>query len=107
MPMPEPLIGFTGVLTSDAQARTRPCDTQGHMVPVLCLTLELDVPQRNLMRVEQPFPALHQSACEAAAARYRKGARITIEAPLSSLCMLARDAAHIHLHPRHQEGAST
>lgn len=98
VPLPEPSASFTGVLVDDAQVRARPCDTEGHMVPVLCLTIELDNPHHNRMRVEQPFPALHQSACEAAALRYRKGVRITIDAPLASLCMVARETSHIHVH---------
>lgn len=96
--LPEPSARFTGVLVADAQVRVRPCDAEGHMVPVLLLDIELDCPHRNRLRVEQPFPAQHQSACAAAAQRYRKGVRITIDAPLASLCMVATNATHIHVH---------
>lgn len=96
--LPEPMAQFTGVLLHHAEARMRQLDSDGHMVPVLCMDIELDGHLRNQLHVEQLFAAGAQHACEAAAHRYRKGTRVTVEAPVVGLRMVAANTTHIHVH---------
>ena len=102
---PDLVANFDGVLISHAQARIKPVDAQGHMVPVLCMDIELDDYWRHHLHVEQPFaPDAHQ-ACEAAAHRYRKGTRVTVHAPVVGLQLWATNTTHIHVH--HPEETTT
>lgn len=96
--LPDPEATFTGTLTAHAEVRTKPLDQEGHMVPVLCMDIELDNALRNRLRAEQPFPADQHQQCEAAARRYRKGVRVTVHAPVVGLRVLAANTTHIHLH---------
>ena len=96
--LPDPMASFTGVLISNAQARIKQLDTDGHMVPVLVMDIELDGPLHNHLHAEQPFPADAHQACEAAAHRYRKGARVTVQAPIVGLRMVVTNTTHIHVH---------
>lgn len=103
--LPDPVASFTGVLLAHAQVRAKPLDAEGHMVPVLCMEIELDCAARNHMHVEQPFPANLQAACQAAAHRYRKGTRVTVEAPIVGLRMVATNTTHIHVHQPEETAA--
>jgi hypothetical protein len=96
--LPEPSQGFTGVLIADAQARTKACDKEGHMVPVLCLDVELDCEKRNRLRAEQRFAPGQHAACQAAAQRLRKGMRVTVEHLVEGICLFAPNTAHIRVH---------
>ncbi|MGE3346084.1 MAG: hypothetical protein AB7I35_01475 [Ramlibacter sp.] len=89
---------FTGLLTADGQARLKQMDREGHMVPVLMLELESESALHMPLHIEQPFPADQMRQAEAAARRYRKGQRITVQAPVLSVRM-AVVASHIHTHP--------
>ena len=95
---PGTLIAWTGTLIADAECRTKAVDAQGHMVPVLCMDIELDSHLRNRLHAEQPFPVGHHSQCEAAAHRYRKGMRVTVQAPIVGLRMVAPNLTHVHVH---------
>lgn len=94
--VPQKSLQYTGVLLHQAQARTAVLDVQGHSVPVLCLDLELDCPLRNHMHVEQPFPPGQHAQAAAAAHRLKKGMRVTVEAPLIGVRLVATNATHIH-----------
>ena len=92
-----PAALYTGTLTHSAEARTRLLDAEGHTVPVLCLDLALDNPMQTPLHVEQPFAAGHFAQCQAAAHRLKKGMRVTVEAPLVGLRIVATNSSHIHL----------
>jgi hypothetical protein len=87
---------FTGVLVDHGEARQKSIDREGHLVPVLILNIQSDSLLRTPLHIEQPFPAGHMDQAEAAARRYRKGQRITVHAPVTSLRM-AVTASHIHV----------
>lgn len=91
-----PLLEYSGTLVHGAEARTRVLDGQ-LTVPVLCLDLELDNTVHSFMHVEQVFPVGHFTHCQAAAHRLPKGTRVTVQAPLLDLRLLARNCAHIHV----------
>jgi hypothetical protein len=93
------LAEYTGTLLHKAEARTAMLDHDGHAVPVLCLDIELDNPLHTHMRVEQPFPAGQHTQAAAAAHRLKKGTRVTVQAPLIGLRMVASNTSHIHTHP--------
>jgi len=94
---PAALAEYTGTLTRPGEARTKVLDQEGHHVPVLCLHLELDNLLHTHVRVEQPFPAGHLAQAKAAAHRYRKGMRVTVQAPLVGISLVAANATHIHV----------
>jgi len=95
--LPDITTRFEGVVVSNAQVRIKPLDHEGHMVPVLVVDIEVGA-LHNVVHLEQPFPADAHQACEAAARRYRKGMRISADAPSVGLRMLALNVTHIHVH---------
>lgn len=98
-----PLMEYSGTLTRQAEARTMLLDTEGHSVPVLCMEIELDNTLHTHMHVEQPFPAAAFKQAEAAAHRLKKGMRVTVQAPLVGIRLVAGNAAHIHVINETQE----
>ena len=88
---------YTGTLTHRAEARMRVLDNQDLAVPVLCLDIELDNALHTPMHVEQPFPAASFEQARAAAHRLTKGMRVTVQAPLIGIRLVAGNAAHIHV----------
>ncbi len=90
------LLEYSGTLLHAAEARYKAVDQGGHVVPVLCLDLELDNAARTHMHVEQFFAQGHEAQCHAAARRHRKGERITVQAALTHTRLIVR-ASHIHV----------
>ena len=95
---PATLTEWTGVLIADAQTRYKPIDAQGQTHPVLVMHVRLDNLNHNHLRVEQPFQQSQNAQCQAAARRYRKGMRVTVQAPISHVHNTAEHTAHIHIH---------
>jgi hypothetical protein len=54
------------------------------------------------VHIEQFFPAGHMEQAEAAAKRYRKGQRLTVQTPVLSQ-RLAIVATHIHTHKNEED----
>lgn len=92
-----PLMQYSGTLTHQAEARMRPLDGEGHYVAVLCLDVELDNAAHTPLHVEQPFASGSIEQARAAAHRLKKGMRITVQAPLAAMRLVAANAAHIHV----------
>ena len=92
------LAEYTGTLLHQAEARTALLDHDGHAVPVLCLDIELDNALHTHMHVEQPFPLGQHTQAAAAAHRLKKGTRVTVQAPLIGLRLVASNTSHIHTH---------
>ncbi len=90
----------SGYILQKPEVRNRPIDSEGHVVPVLCIELESDSPTRLPIHIEQPFPVDHHAQCEAAARRYRKGQHITIQAPALGLRLVVNNVEHIHADPK-------
>lgn len=90
------LAEYTGTLLHPAEARTAVLDGE-HTVPVLCMDLALDNAMHTPMHVEQPFPMGHFPQAKAAAHRLKKGMRVTVQAPFIGMCLIARNAVHIHV----------
>lgn len=92
----DPRLEFTGTLVQHGRACAKTLDGVG-TVPVLILELESDSGMHMPLHVEQTFPVGHMPQAEAAARRYRRGQRVTVQAPALS-ARLAVVAAHIHTH---------
>ncbi len=90
-------MSWEGILTRNGEARTKAIDAEGHMAPVLILDLESPTELRLQMHVEQVFPVGHVAQAEAAARRYRKGQRVTVQAPVQGVRWHVQ-ASHIHTH---------
>lgn len=99
----DPLAEYSGTLTHQAEARMKVLDSEGHSVPVLCLDIELDNSLHTPMHVEQPFASGSIEQARAAAHRLKKGMRVTVQAPLVGLRLVAANAAHIHVIHEPQE----
>ena len=95
-------LEYTGTLLHAAEARSKVLDHDGRTVPVLCLDIELDNALRTLMHIEQPFPADQHAQAKAAAHRFKKGMRITVQAPLIGVRLIATNATHITAAPAAQ-----
>lgn len=96
LPADWPSSEYTGTLAENAQARIG-TSTEGGFVPMLCLELVLDNQYATRLHVEQPFPINQYEAARMAASRLKKGMRVTVEAPLVGLRLMARNATHVHL----------
>lgn len=96
-------LEFTGILLARATARVRVLDGDVNTVPVLCFDVEIEAPSRPHAHVEQPFPAGQMAQCEAAARRMRKGARVTFQAPLVGIRLVATNVSHVHVHADEEE----
>lgn len=66
---------------------------------MLCMDLELENLHRTHLHVEQPFPEGHHAQAEADAHRLKKGMRVTVQAPLVGMRLVARNAIHVHVIP--------
>lgn len=98
-----PVMEYTGTLLHQAEARTKVLDGEGHCVPVLCLDIELDNALHTPMRIEQPFAADAAKQAHAAARRLKKGMRVTVQAPLVGVRLMATNASHIHVIPEPEQ----
>lgn len=100
-----PQAEYTGVLLHQAEARTTVLDGDGHTVPVVCLDIELDNAMHTHLHVEQPFPVTQGAQAHAAARKLKKGMRVTVQAPLVGMRLVARNATHIHMHHEEEKAA--
>lgn len=91
------LLSYTGTLVADAEARWHVEPGTLRTRPVLCMDLQLDNCVHTLAHVEQQFDHGHHDQVKAAARRYRKGQRVTVQAPLRPLRLVIAQAAHIHI----------
>ena len=89
------VLEYTGTLLNAAKARSAPMDHEGHVVPVLCFDLALDNPLHTPMHLKQYFPAGQHAQAQAAAHRFKKGQRLTVQVPLLTLSM-GGIAAHVY-----------
>ena len=90
---------WRGTLICDAEARTKMLDAQGHVAPVLIVTVRLDdAAEKNLLRLEQIFDVGHETQCAAAARRLRKGTRISAQGPRAHIHIKQEHVLHIHVH---------
>lgn len=87
----------TGVLLHGAEARTKVLDGEGHVVPVLCMDLELDNLYRTHLHVEQCFPVGQFTQARAAAHRLKRGMRVTVQIPIVGISLVASNASHVHV----------
>jgi hypothetical protein len=100
---------YTGTLLHRAEARAKVIDHTGHTVPVVCLELELDNAHHTHMHVEQPFPAGAYEQAKTAAHALKQGMRITVQAPLVGMRLVATNATQLlpcerttPLHPKQE-----
>lgn len=90
-------LALTGTLTHDAEVRNRVIDGEGHMVPVICMDLKLDNAHHSQLHSEQPFPVGQHKQAHAAAQRLKKDTRVTIQAPLVGVRLVAANTTHVHV----------
>lgn len=90
---------YTGTLLHRAEVRTAVLDGEGHSVPVLCMDIELHNDFHTSTHFEQPYPVGHYAQAEAAAHRLKKGAVVTVQAPLVDVRISAHNATLVAAEP--------
>lgn len=91
-------LRLSGTVLEHAHMAVRPIDADGHQAHVLIMDVETDGATRGRCRLEQPFPPGQHDQCEAAARRYRRGTRITFEAPIGAAFLVVPNVSHVHVH---------
>lgn len=87
---------ITGTLTHDAELRTRPIDSEGLVVPVICMELATNGPAHMPVRVEWPQPKGAHQAAAALAKSLKRGHTVTVRAPWLGMRLVATNAAQVH-----------
>ncbi len=82
---PADRMAFTGVLARDAEIRVKPVGSDSRPMPVLCLDLQDVGPGHHVLHAEQVYTEATRKHAEAAAARLRRGMRVTVTSPLDHL----------------------
>ncbi len=90
-------LQYTGTLLHQAQVRTAVLDGDGHTVPVLCFDIELDCPFRNHFHGQQAFQMGQWEQASIAAHRLKKGTKVSVDAALIGLQLVANNVSHIHI----------
>lgn len=80
-------------------------DTDGHVLPVICLDVELDNSQHTRAHFEQVFTTGTYNQAQAAAHKLKKGMRVTVQTALTGMRLIAPHAAHIHVIHEPEPGA--
>lgn len=96
-------LEFTGELIEPAEARMLQLDTEGHVVPALCMRLQLEGGVRAVLAARQHFPAGAMDQCEAAAHRLKRGTRMRLQVPLTTIELRAVIS---HTHVLHEDEAA-
>jgi hypothetical protein len=86
---------------SNAHAAFEALDGEGHTVPVIVLDVESDQRHAHAAAHQAGLPTRAHGQAEAAARRYRKGQRVTVQASALSV-RLACVAEHIHTHKENE-----
>ncbi len=90
---------YTGTLLHRAEVRTAVLDGEGHSVPVLCMDVELHNDFHTRTHFEQPYPVGQYEQAMAAAHQLKKGALVTIQAPLVDVRISARNSTLVAVVP--------
>lgn len=90
-------LAFTGTLAHDAEVRVKPVGPEGNAMHVVCMDLRDLVPNAQALHVELPHS--DRAKADACAARYRKGARITVQSPLQEVRLSMPNVQHIEIQP--------
>lgn len=93
------LLICTGTLARDAEVRVKPVGPQGDPATVLCLDLQDVTPNARAVHVEQVFANSDRPRAEAAAARLRKGMRVTARCPMQEVRLSLTNAFGIEAQP--------
>lgn len=86
-----------GRLTANAQVRSRACDREGHMVPVLCLELAELGPWKRTVHVELPYPVDAREQAEKRARELKRYAVVDVVSPITGLRMSLPNAESVEV----------
>lgn len=92
-----PRLQFTGTLARDAMVCVKPVGRDGHMVPVLCLELHHIGIGDHTLHAEQVHTEATRHLAEAAAARLKAGAVVTLTTPPDHLRLVLPMVEQIQL----------
>lgn len=94
---PQPLVdlAYKGTLLRHAELRHVQIDGEGHLVPCICMEVELENGARTPMHVEKLFPRDDIKQATEEAHSLKKGMRVEVQAPLVGLRLVARNATCI------------
>lgn len=90
-------LEVSGTLLANAEARHRMLDGDGHTVPVLLFSIELDNELHTIADVAQDFPMGQEQACEKRARELRKGTHVSVQYNVYAARLSIRCAAHVNV----------
>ena len=93
------LLVCIGTLARDAEVRVKPVGPQGDAAPVLCLDLQDVTPLASAMHIEQVYTNADRAKAEAAAARLRKGMRVSARCAMQDVRLSLTNAFAIEAQP--------
>ncbi len=100
-------VSFTGKLRQDADVRVRNesgSDGVAHLIPVLCVEIEVDSPVRHVVAAQQPYTDATRKQAEAAAEKLKRGQLVTVVSPLLDMRVYLPNAeVRIDPQPMEQE----
>jgi hypothetical protein len=76
-----------GRLRRNAEVRSKPCDRQGHMVPVLCLDLDELGGWKRVVHAEQVFTEAQRGHAEKLASTLKRGMVVAVVSPITDVRM--------------------
>lgn len=79
------VLEVPGVLTRDAEVRTKPVGHDGHALPVLCLDMAPLNGRDRSVHAEIPFREAERKQAEQLAATLRRGAHVSITTPVDGM----------------------
>jgi hypothetical protein len=93
-------LAFVGVLTRNAEVRSKPAADGLHAVPVVCLELKStqEGPAR-VFHVEQPFTDATRKEAEAFSRSLKRGNVVTVITPVADMQVTFPHVESIHLNP--------
>lgn len=100
-PLASEVLEVPGVLTRDAEVRTKPVGHDGHALPVLCLELQPLNGRDRSIHAEIVYPEAARKAAEAKAATLKRGARISITTPVDGMRTIFPHVQAVALIPSH------
>jgi len=93
------LIEFTGILTCNADVRSKPAKDNLHSVPVVCVHLKSTrETQTHTCRADLAFTDSTRKDAEALAKTLTKGRQVTVYTPVTDMCLVFPHATFIEVH---------
>lgn len=92
-------LEFTGILSQDAQVRTKPVGDGIHALPVLCLELRDVGPLHQTLHAEQIYSEATRAQAEAHAKTLKRGAQVRLVTNALNMRLVLPHVEQVELSP--------